>query len=130
MPEQEPEISEDDPQEKHLLWQAFFRDLPLQSETCWFLLAGMMDFFMTIVVLRLGAFESNPIANFFLDRWGQDGMLLLKLLTMTVVLVVVQIIARKNLATARRVLILGTLAVAGVVIYTLILIVGLLTSPA
>ena len=45
---------------RHLLWKAFFQQLPLQNETCMFIFLSVMDIFMTSSVVRFGAYESNP----------------------------------------------------------------------
>ncbi|WP_417749947.1 DUF5658 family protein [Rosistilla oblonga] len=103
---------------KHLLWQTFFRELPLQSETSYFLLANLLDVFMTYGLLKFGGIETNPIANYFLQRWGFDGMIALKMGSVAFVVILVQQIAVRDLTKARRLLIAGTAIVFAVVVYS------------
>ncbi|WP_145348575.1 DUF5658 family protein [Rosistilla ulvae] len=111
----EPESAKNPP---HLVWQAFFRELPLQQETTYFLLANLLDIFMTYGLLKFGGIETNPIANYFLQRWGFDGMIALKMGSVAFVVVVVQQIAVRDLTKARRLLIAGTAIVFAVVVYS------------
>ena len=106
---------------KHLLWQAFFRRLPLQNETSVFIAINVMDIFMTYLLLSTGGIETNPIANYFQQRWGFDGMILLKMLSVAFVSVLAQVIAVKDIAAAKRLLIIGSLIVFGVVVYSAML---------
>jgi Domain of unknown function (DUF5658) len=101
-----------------------FRDrLPLEKETCWFILVNVLDFFASFVLFRRRGFgETNPVAKWFIDGWGLvKGMLVYKLGLVALVCVVVQLIALKSVAAARRVLYFGILAVAVVVAYSLTL---------
>ena len=110
----------------HLVWQAFFRQLPLQNETTWFLLFNVLDIVMTVALLQFNpnSFESNPIANYFYRRWGFDGMIFWKLVTAAVVCLLAQLIARRDLVAARRLLIAGTIIVGAVVVYSATLLAG------
>lgn len=106
-------------------WSNFlFKDgLPLEKETSWFILVNVLDFFATYLLLRRRiAVESNPIARWFLDGWGLvKGMLIYKLGLVAFVCVIVQIIARKDVTVARRVLWFGTAIVGCVVVYSVVL---------
>ncbi len=106
-----------------LLKRIFLGDLPLEAETSFFILVNVIDFFVTYWMLAVGGFrESNPVAAYFLHRWGPvKGMLIFKLSLVTFVILVSQLIALKRPETARRLLIFGSLAVAGVVVYSLML---------
>jgi len=103
------------------LRQLGFRQLPLQNETTLFILVNVLDIFMTYILIRFGGIEANPIARFFLNRWGFAGMIFFKLGMVAFITVLSQVIARRNLQTARRLLQFGTLIVAIVVVYGLIL---------
>lgn len=93
---------------------------PLEHETALFLLVCALDLFMTYVLLRRGGFrESNPVADWFLMRWGFSGMIGFKFATAAIVTVIAQVVAEKRLRTGRWLLRFGTLIVAGVVIYSL-----------
>lgn len=111
-----------------VLHTLFGRSLPLEAETSWFILANLIDYLVTYLLLfhttvADGRFtESNPVAAFFLFRWGfVKGMLYFKLAVVAFVCCVVQIIATQRLEAARLVLNVGTLLVGGVVIYSLTL---------
>ena len=94
------------------------RKIPLQDETSYFILVNVLDIFMTYILLRFGAIEANPIANFFLERFGFNGMIFFKLAVTAGVCVIAQIIALKSIAKARAVLALGTVLVGLVVAYS------------
>ncbi len=99
----------------------FTRKLPLQDETTFFILVNVFDIFMTYVLLCFGAMEANPIANFFLHRFGFNGMIAFKLAITAGVCVIAQIIAAQSIAKAKGLLTLGTLLVGLVVVYSMYL---------
>ncbi len=105
------------------LFQKLFRNqLPLESETTIFILVSALDIFMTWILLSGDGFrESNPIAKYFLDRWGRKGFVGFKFASVTVVCVIAQIVATKNLRLARMVLLFGTIVVGAVVVYSFML---------
>lgn len=97
------------------------RKLPLQDETTLFILVNVLDIFMTYSLLRFGAIEANPIANYFLHRFGFNGMIFFKLAITAGVCVIAQIIATQSIAKAQTLLRLGTLLVGAVVMYSIYL---------
>jgi len=97
------------------------RKLPLQDETTFFIFVNVLDIFMTYVLLRFGAIEANPAANFALQHFGFNGMVFFKLGITAGVCVLAQIIATQSMAKAKGVLWLGSLIVAVVVTYSLYL---------
>ncbi|MCA8996886.1 MAG: hypothetical protein KDA80_07870 [Planctomycetaceae bacterium] len=102
-------------------WQRLLTgDLPLESESLLFIMVNFLDFVVTYRLLALGRFrESNPIAEYFLYRWGPfKGMMLFKISLVVFVILVTQVIAMKRLETARLLLMGGSLAVIGVVVYS------------
>ncbi|MEM7477822.1 MAG: DUF5658 family protein [Planctomycetota bacterium] len=103
---------------KSIVDSAFRRELPLQSETSYFILANVLDFYMTYLLLSNGAIESNPVADFFYKNWGFQGMLYFKLLSVAFICVLAQAIARRSLNHARFVLLIGTAIVGFVVVYS------------
>ena len=111
--------STDDPQPDtpHSIWS---RQLPLETETCFFILANALDVFMTYLLLSHGPEfqESNQIAAYFLARFGFKGMIYFKFVLVAFVTVVAQVIARTNPTTARWLLNAGTVITAAVVIYS------------
>ena len=95
------------------------RNLPLETETCFFILANALDAIMTRLLLNFPQFrESNMIADWILSMYGMKGMIAFKFIIVTVVVVIAQIIAPKKLHVARYLLIGGTLFVFGVVVYS------------
>lgn len=124
MADAEPEHSERRDSRSTSVWRFLFRDrLPLERETCWFILANVLDFFATYLLIRKHRFEeANPVAGWFLEGWGPvKGLLAYKLSMVAFVCVIAQIIARKRLAAARRLLWFGTAVVGAVVLYSLFL---------
>ena len=107
-----------------LLFWGFRQKLPLETETTVFILVNVLDFAMTYWMLAhremgLGNFyESNPVARYFLDHWGVKGLLMFKMAVVAFVCVIAQIVATKREASARFLLVVGTLVVSGVVIYS------------
>ncbi len=105
------------------IWRKVARShLPLESETAWFILVSVFDFWMTYYLLSTGGFgESNPIARFFIHSWGINGMLYFKFAMVTFIVLIAQAIATQKLDTARRILSFATIAVTAVVIYSVTL---------
>lgn len=100
------------------------RKLPLETETAWFVLASLLDFFMTYVMLQhqeVQFVESNPIALYFINHWGIKGLLCFKLGVVAFVSLICQVIARENLKLGRKVLFAGTAIVSIVVVYSIVL---------
>ena len=101
---------------KKSIWK---HELPLERETCWFILVNALDVFMTYILLNLEGFrESNALANYFLSRWGIRGMVYFKFSIVAFITVVAQIAARKNIRGGRWLLNFGTFVVSCVVIYS------------
>ncbi len=107
------------------LFQWGFRDkLPLESETAIFILVNVLDFVTTYYMLmhrEMGEgnfYESNPIARYFLDLWGVKGLLMFKMAVVAFVCVIAQIVATKRVASARFLLVVGTIVVSYVVVYS------------
>lgn len=96
----------------------FDGQLPLQTETNVFILANVMDVYMTYVLLRHGAIEANPFANYILQQWGFNAMVWFKLVIVAFVCVIAQLIATRRIGTARGLLFFGTFLVSVVVLYS------------
>ena len=100
--------------------------LPLETETCRFVLTSLLDLFMTFLLLyfsnrgmmRNVVFESNPIAQYFISGWGTLGLIWFKLAMVTIIVLVAQVIATKRPVVARFVLNGATLFVGCVVVYS------------
>jgi hypothetical protein len=103
---------------------------PLESETGLFILASTLDVIMTGYLVDKTAVqnhtwfvESNPFARYFWDIWGFDGLVFFKFALVALVSIICQIIARRKVEVARRVLYFATLIVTSVVVYSVVLMV-------
>lgn len=97
----------------------------MEHETSLFVLVNVLDFLLTFWLMFYGTLggqrivESNPLAEYFLYRWGPvKGMLMFKLGMVVFVILITQIIAMRKIRTARRVLQFSTLLVSLVLIYS------------
>jgi hypothetical protein len=71
-----------------------------------------------------GAYESNPVAAWWLEQFGWMGLTGFKLTTLALFAGVVVAVARRNPRTARRVVQLGCAALLVVVVYSSLLVPG------
>ncbi|MBT3212325.1 MAG: hypothetical protein HOK57_13135 [Planctomycetaceae bacterium] len=101
-------------------------ELPLETETCRFVLTSLLDLFMTFLLLyfsnrgmmRNVVVESNPVAQYFIGGWGTFGLVWFKIAMVTIIVLIAQIIATKRLLLAQYVLNGSTLFVGSVVVYS------------
>lgn len=122
MSREENENLPETPQLSVLIKRLLRGNLPLERETVVFVLTSSLDIFMTYMMLYSGRFrESNPLADYFIAGWGIKGMVYFKMGMTAFVCVLAQIIALKKPAYAEFVLRIGTLVIAGVVIYSFVL---------
>ena len=107
-----------------LLHFGFRQRLPLEHETALFILVNVLDFATTYYMLmhrdsgNASFFESNPVARYFLHHWGLRGLLWFKMAVVAFVCVIAQIVATRKIATARLLLVAGTIVVSIVVVYS------------
>ncbi len=94
------------PHRRSSLWYAaLFGRLPLEHETCLFLLVNLGDFVATAWLTDGRGFrEANLLAVWVLRNWGWQGLLLYKFGLVTVICLLVQAIARQRPETARQLL--------------------------
>lgn len=105
----------------HFLFQ---RRLSLESETCWFLLLGVLDLALTTMLLNTGrVHEANPLARFFLFAGGLHGLIGYKCGLLTVAAVAAQIIMLRRPRAAKAVLLTGIAVQSVVVAYSVLLLV-------
>lgn len=104
--------------------------IPLEVETSLFVLASAMDFMMTWLLLNyqgggdhIEFVESNFVARYFLYSWGFNGLIGFKIATVSFVALICQIIARRRIDVARRLLQFATAAAMMVVVYSAVLLV-------
>ncbi len=110
----------DEPDRRESFWKRLLAgELPLEHETALFVGVSILDIVMTYTLLAGGGFvESNPIARYFINHWGERGMVYFKMGMTAFVCVLTQIIAHKHLERARFVLHAGILIVSVVVVYS------------
>lgn len=90
-----------------------------QDELTWFILVSALDIFATYILLRDGNFrESNPVALYFMLRWGDKGMIYFKLAMVALVCTIAHIVSLERPAWAQRLLQFATVVVAAVVVYS------------
>jgi hypothetical protein len=103
---------------------SFSGRIPLETEMSWFILANLLDFVVTYRMIGYGGpsgvrfGESNPIALYFMNHWGLKGLLGLKLAVVLFVCAVAQLAYRRRPDLARFLLILGTIVVTAIVLYS------------
>lgn len=91
----------------------------LEFEKTLFVMVNLMDIVMTSLLLNTGQFiETNPIANYVLAEWGFAGVTAFKLIVVSLVMLIANIIAIRRIRTSRRLLHFGTLLVGCVVAYS------------
>ena len=94
----------------------------LSFEKSMFVIANIMDIGMTSMLLESGQFiESNPIAAHILNDWGLAGMIAYKLIIVSMIMLIANTISIWKIKTSKRLLHFGTLAVSGVVSYSILL---------
>ena len=106
-------------------------ELPLETETCRFVLISLLDLFMTFLLLyfsnrgmmRNVVVESNPVARYFISGWGTMGLVWFKIGMVTLIVLATQAIASRRPVVAQLVLNGATLFVGSVVAYSTFLLV-------
>jgi hypothetical protein len=111
--------TEETPKPLSLRRYLFQQPLPLETETCWFLLLGVLDLALTYGLLNSGSVrEANPLARLALFAGGLRGLIGYKFALLTVVAVTAQLIAHHRLRTARLIFRTGIALQLIVVVYS------------
>lgn len=77
---------------------------------CWYVLASTLDILFTYIIIEVyKGWEANRVAAGIFERYGWPGMIALKYSTVILVLIVCELVARRNDRLAHR---LAVLAVA------------------
>ena len=106
-------------------------ELPLETETCRFVLISLLDLFMTFLLLyfsnrgmmRNVVVESNPVARYFISGWGTMGLVWFKIGMVTLIVLATQVVATRRPSVAQLLLNGATLFVGSVVAYSAFLLV-------
>jgi hypothetical protein len=62
----------------------------------WFVFVSALDAMFTYLVLHMGGFEANQLAASVLERWGFRGMVIYKFTLITLVIVLCEVIGRRD----------------------------------
>lgn len=103
--------------------------LQYESEISWFVLVSVLDIVLTFLILRYSAegrtraplIEGNPIARWILQQSGFVGMAVFKLMITGVVCVIAEFVGTHRPGLGAGLLRCGTVIVAGVVVYSVML---------
>lgn len=105
----------------HRRWGPFFREvtgdhLVLAREGSWLVLLSVADLITTYALMRhgVGAYEANPIANWWFHRWNVAGLAAFKFTAIAGVITVAEYAERRKPWRGRVVLWIGIAATAAV----------------
>lgn len=103
------------------VWRRFGRELTgeeliLGRESGWLVLLSVADLITTYALMRhgVGAYEANPIANWWFTRWNVAGLAAFKFAAIAGVIVVSEYAERRRPWRGRAVLWTGIIATAAV----------------
>lgn len=96
-----------------------------------FLLVSIADLVTTYWLLSYSPnfYESNPVANWFFKHWNIAGMTFFKFAVVAFVVVISEFVERRRAGSGKFVLIIGILATAAVVAYSVKLYMGYQGGP-
>lgn len=72
------------------------RDLMYARYYLWFIVASALDIIMTAVVISIGGYEANPLADVVIGRFGMHGAMAYKFALALVVILCCEAIGRHN----------------------------------
>jgi len=98
----------------------FRRNLVLEEETAVFILVNFADLVLTAVSFYYGSGETNPVANWFLQRFDLRILAFYKFALVTFVILICQFIYSTHPRSARAILIGGSVAYGILVAYVLV----------
>lgn len=100
------------------------RPMHAENELMLFVFVSALDIFATYILLRDGNFvESNPIAQFFFNRWGMKGMIYFKLGMVAGICTIAHVVSLQRPEWAQRLLWFASAVVTIVVVYSVMLLV-------
>lgn len=68
----------------------------------WFIFVSAMDTLLTWLILHLGGFEANLLADAILRRFGLSGLVAFKFSLVVMVVLICEAVGRRNDVTGRR----------------------------
>lgn len=89
------------------------------NEYAWFLLVSSMDIMLTWVILNRGGREVNPVADLVITHWGLPGAVGFKFALTLFVIILCEVIGRKQDQLARRLAYTAVIISALPVVYSL-----------
>jgi hypothetical protein len=100
-------------------WQCKGRtELHLPNCYIWLITVGTLDIFFTTIILSLGGSEANPIAAAVITAHGLPGMVLFKYVSIGLIVLGCEYIARTRVHTARHLALLVVAISAAPVIWS------------
>ena len=82
-------------------------EMRYQEPYVWLIFLSSLDIMLTWLILRHGGEEVNPIAKLVIDTWGLTGAVLFKFGLMLFVIIMCEIIGRKQDRMARMLIYFG-----------------------
>jgi hypothetical protein len=92
-----------------------------QKQYVWFVFFSALDIMLTWAILSRGGREVNPIANEIIQMWGLNGAIIFKFSITALVVIVCEVVARKQYGMARALAITAVIVSSIPVFYSLLL---------
>ena len=92
----------------------------------WFIVFSALDVLLTFVILQLGGREANPVADWVLQTLGIAGMTVFKFALVSLVIVLIEIVGRRDMPAGRRMTLYAIALTMTPVVISVILISGAL----
>ncbi|CAN5348753.1 hypothetical protein BH09PLA1_BH09PLA1_13930 [soil metagenome] len=87
----------------------------------WFVLVSALDIMLTWVILHVGGYEANSLADAIIWRYGLPGLVIFKLVLVTIVVLICETVGRKKHEAARLLLSVGIMLTCMPVVLALVL---------
>lgn len=87
----------------------------------WLVFLSALDIMFTRIVLHAGGTEANPLALLVINKWGLPGMVIFKFVLVTVVILLCEVIGKRNDRAGRRLCAFGIVVTCVPVLLALLL---------
>lgn len=77
-------------------------EMRFQNAYVWFVFFSALDIMLTWAILRRSGREVNPLADAVIQAWGLNGAIIFKFSLTVLVVIVCEVVARKQYGTARK----------------------------